>query len=78
MLTDLNDNLLWNIIISCLILGKCFSSPYQMTPLHWAAEKGCIGIVKYLVEQGAKTSIQDVDRVSVTITTDLSLRYSTK
>ena len=78
MLTDLNDNLLWNIIISCLILGKCFSSLYQMTPLHWTAEKGCVGIVKYLVEQGANISIQDVERVSVTITADLSLSYSTK
>ena len=49
-----------------------------MTPLHWAAEKGCIRIVEYLVEQGANISIQDVERVSVTITADLSLSYSTK
>ena len=37
-----------------------------MTPLHWATEKGCIGIVKYLVKLGANISIQDVKRVSAT------------
>ena len=58
-----------------------FFSLYQMTPLHWAAEKGCIGIVKYLVKLGANISIQDVKRVSATTldyTANLNLRYSAK
>ena len=44
-----------------------FFSLCQMTPLHWATKKGCIGIVKYLVEQGANISIRDVNGVSTTI-----------
>ena len=49
-----------------MILGKLFSL-YQMTPLHLAAERGSIRIVKYLVEQGAEINIRDNNGVSVTI-----------
>ena len=46
---------------------QTFFSLYQMTPLHLAAERGSIEIVRYLVEQGASINIQDNNGVSVTI-----------
>ena len=39
-------------------------SPHQWTPLHEAARKGHVDIVRYLVEQGADINIKDEDEVS--------------
>ena len=39
-------------------------SPHQSTPLHEAARKGHVDIVRYLVEQGADINIKDEDEVS--------------
>ena len=36
-----------------------FFSPRQMTPLHWAAEKGREGTVQILIEEGADINIKD-------------------
>ena len=38
---------------------------HQRTPLHVAAERGCSGIVKYLVEKGAVVNIKDKSGVSI-------------
>ena len=54
-----------------------FLNLHQMTPLHFAAEGGNIGIVEYLIENGADFDIVDALRVSMHIsTTVLSLSYN--
>ena len=37
---------------------------HQMTPLHWAAEKGRFNVIKPLVDKGAKINLGDNDRVN--------------
>ena len=39
-------------------------SPHQSTPLHKAADKGLVHVVRCLVEQGADINIKDNDGVS--------------
>ena len=41
-----------------------FVSPHQMTPLHWAAKKGCVDTVQYLVWIGANINIKADEGVS--------------
>ena len=41
-----------------------FASPHQMTPLHWAAEKGHVDTVQYLVWIGANINIKADEGVS--------------
>jgi len=36
---------------------------HQMTPLHWAAEKGRFNIIEPLVDKGAKINLGDKDGV---------------
>ena len=36
-----------------------FVSPHQITPLHWAAEKGHVNVVQYLLEKGANMNIKE-------------------
>ena len=46
-----------SLLILCLSL-------YQMTPLHLAAKRAHVKIVKYLVSKGADTDIKDKEGVS--------------
>jgi len=32
-----------------------------MTPLHWAATNGHLGIVEYLINHGAEINTRDID-----------------
>ena len=44
---------------------SCVLSPYQMSPLYWAADEGHVNIVVFLIEKGANlNSKDDVDGVS--------------
>ena len=45
-----------------------FLSFHQRTPIHLAAESGCIKVVKYLVNQGADINIQDENGVIIYVT----------
>ena len=42
-----------------------FSSLNQWTPLHIAAKRGRIEIVKFLVDKGADVNVKAKDRVSI-------------
>ena len=37
----------------------CVLSPYQMSPLHWAADGGQLNTMKFLVEKGANLNSKD-------------------
>ena len=39
-------------------------SPHQMSPLHWAADKGHLNTVRCLVEKGAEVNSKAKDGVS--------------
>ena len=53
------------LLITSCILGQldihiiCVLSPYQMSPLHWAADGGQLNIVKFLAEKGANLNSKD-------------------
>lgn len=34
---------------------------HDMTPLHWAAERGAVGVIKALLAKGVDVSSMDVD-----------------
>ena len=36
-----------------------------MTPLHMAAKRGCLEIVRYLIDQGAAVNIKDDNGVNI-------------
>ena len=46
------------------LLLTYFTSLYQKTPLHWAAEGGHKDTVEYLVDKGATKDIKDCNGVS--------------
>ena len=55
----------FSVTASCILVslhihrGRHFLSPPQMSPLHWAADKGHVNIVKFLVEKGANLHCED-------------------
>ena len=46
----------WTFIVDHVIFVL---SPHQVTPLHWAADKGHVNTVKCLVERGAEVNSKD-------------------